>query len=159
MIKIELIATLSLGLITACSSVVPPEVSQGDITKQTLLTTEQSFSNNYQSYKVSEKDLALIKQWPNGIHFDIYFGSWCHDSEREVPKLLKLLQENKALSYRLIALNYRKTEPKGRAKAANVVFTPTVIVKKAGKELGRIIERPNVSLVADIEGFIKKHSN
>jgi hypothetical protein len=56
----------------------------------------------------------------------------------------------------LLALDYQKSEPNGRAKEANIKYTPTFIISLAEKEIGRIIERPKESLVGDISDMLKK---
>ena len=83
----------------------------------------------------------------------ILFGTWCHDSEREVPRLLKLLAASgvKEESISLIALDISKEEPEGRAKVLDVRFTPTFIFFSDGIELGQIVEQPSKSLFEDIK--------
>jgi hypothetical protein len=56
----------------------------------------------------------------------------------------------------LIALDIRKEEPEGRAKALDVRFTPTFIFLTGGTEMGRIVERPNVNLEHDIKAMLGK---
>ena len=47
-------------------------------------------------------------------------------------------------------------QPEGRARALGVRYTPTFIFLSGGSELGRIIERPKVSLQDDIERMLVK---
>ena len=84
------------------------------------------------------------------------FGTWCHDSEREVPRLLKILDALGVEDDRLmlIALDWDKREPLGRAREAGVEFTPTFVFYVDGREVGRIVERPEVSLEQDIERIV-----
>ena len=56
----------------------------------------------------------------------------------------------------LISLDIRKEEPEGRAKALDVRFTPTFIFLTGGTELGRIVEKPNVSLEHDIKIMLRQ---
>ena len=88
------------------------------------------------------------------------FGTWCHDSKREVPRMLRILDSagvgTEQIS--LIGVDINKTEPKGREKLYNLRNTPTLILLKNGKEVGRIIERPNVSLEADLIGLTTRSS-
>ena len=84
------------------------------------------------------------------------FGTWCHDSEREVPRLLKILDALGVGDERvtLIALDWDKREPRDRARDAGVKFTPTFIFYLDGSEAGRIVERPEVSLEQDIARIV-----
>ena len=128
------------------------ELPVGDITPDELLGAYPSFRGGYEAFAVEPLYL------PRDVSVLMFFGTWCHDSEREVPRLLKLLEaaglsEN---NLSLIALDYRKREPRGRAAKFNVRYTPTAVFMREGVEVGRIIERPNVSLHEDIKAMFAK---
>ena len=93
-------------------------------------------------------DLSIIRD----MDFVIMFGTWCHDSKREVPRMLRILDlagvSLEQIS--LIGVDINKEEPKGREKIYNLKNTPTLIFLKNGEEVGRIIERPKISLEADL---------
>lgn len=126
----------------------------GEINGEALLTHYQSFQTPYEQSSFSAQEIAVIEQWPDNVHVDVFFGTWCHDSQREVPKLLKILSYNQKVAYKLIALDYQKTEPSGLAAQKAIEFTPTIILYKNNKELGRIIERPRNSLITDMNALI-----
>ena len=120
----------------------------GDISQAELLERHKVFKRNYDAYEVT----AGIDGLPADLKVKILFGTWCHDSEREVPRMLKLLEASgvKQANISLIALDIRKEEPEGRAKAFGVKYTPTFIFFAGGRELGRIIERPVDNLTQDV---------
>lgn len=125
----------------------------GDISTDQLLNQSPLFAKEYASYQVDVEQVAALNQKLAGKAFNlnIYFGTWCHDSQREVPRMLKLLENNNNVEIKLIALDYQKQEPQGRAKGAGIKFTPTfVLVDNQGSELGRIIERPSKDLASDL---------
>ena len=124
----------------------------GDISQVELLERHEVFKRNYDAYEVT----AGIDGLPADLKVKILFGTWCHDSEREVPRMLKLLAASgvKEDNISLISLDIRKEEPEGRAKALAVRFTPTFIFFSDDAELGRIIERPVESLQADIAEMV-----
>ena len=97
----------------------------GEVDQKELLIKYKSFSRSYQTYTLETEQIMQVKRWPSNLKIDIYFATWCHDSEREVPRLLKTLQKNNQIEVLLLALDYQKSEPKGRAKQANVKYTPT----------------------------------
>ncbi len=97
-------------------------------------------------YKDSVKNLTIT----------IVFGSWCSDSQREVPKILKLL---KALDYpmdslKIIAVNRHKKVPEMDISDLYIEYVPTMIFFNGKYEVGRIIEQPGESLEADIASFL-----
>jgi len=126
----------------------------GEMSQQELFTQYKGFSTSYQEFEITPKQGEQVKQWPAELKIDVYFGTWCHDSQREVPRLLKILQANNQVDVLLIGLNYQKAEAQGRAQAAKVKYTPTFVVSLDGKEIGRIIERPENSLVDDISAML-----
>ena len=121
----------------------------GDISQAELLERHEVFKRNYDAYEVT----AGIDGLPADLKVKILFGTWCHDSEREVPRMLKLLAASgvKEENISLISLDIRKEEPEGRARALDVRFTPTFIFFIGGTELGRIVEQPSKSLLEDIK--------
>ena len=125
----------------------------GDISQAQLLARHEMFKRNYDAYQVT----AGIDGLPADLKVKILFGTWCHDSEREVPRMLKLLAASgvKEENISLISLDIRKEEPEGRAKALDVRFTPTFIFFSDGIELGRIVERPNGELQSDLRTLIR----
>ncbi len=82
---------------------------------------------------------ALAAHGP--VEVTVYFADWCHDSIRELPRLLALIepQTTRQLRLTLINLDQNKRDPAGRAAAAGVSRTPTIIVSRNGQELGRIV--------------------
>jgi thiol-disulfide isomerase/thioredoxin len=130
-------------------------IEEGDITIQYLLNNYSAFNLNYQAYKVKNKiGLSSIE----GLKVSILFGTWCHDSLREVPRMLRILEAEGILPNQvsLILLSLKKTEPNKRDKFFNIYKTPTFIFLMHDKEVGRIVERPLISLEADLNNIFKR---
>ena len=124
----------------------------GDISRQQLLGNYPEFARGHRTYSVGEMGFEL----PQDVTVTVFFGVWCHDSEREVPRLLRVLDalgvDDSAVT--LIALDTTKREPAGRALQHGVKFTPTFIFYIGGGEVGRIVERPESSLEQAIHGVL-----
>lgn len=131
------------------------DLSVGVITKQALLAQDKRFAEPYQQFLLTPQDVKTIKSWSSDIHIEVFFGTWCHDSQREVPRFLKIFTQNQQVPIKLFALDYQKSDPSGQAKIKGIVYTPTFIIYRGNKELGRIIERPKSSLVSDIDDLLK----
>lgn len=150
-------ALLSFTLLVSapgCTHSDNGDMALGSINTQQLLTNYTSFDDNFQSFTLSKEDINAIKTWPSDLRVEVFFGTWCHDSEREVPRFLKMLAHNPAINYQLIALDYQKVEPEGLTENKNIKFTPTFVIYHNEQEIGRVIERPEVSLVADISAML-----
>ncbi|MGD8376922.1 MAG: hypothetical protein PVF68_12330 [Acidobacteriota bacterium] len=115
------------------------------------------FEEGYDAY-VPNPDVtaALRAAGAAGVEVTVFFGTWCPDSRREVPRLLKLLQTLQFPKERLTlvavdnAEGRRKTSPGGEEKGMRVYRVPTIIVLRDGAEIGRIVEHPVRSLERDL---------
>jgi len=146
---------LSLLQLSACANTMEePTYSLGEIAQNQLFAQHQTFSKGYQQFSITEVETQQLAKWPDDLIIEVFFGTWCHDSEREVPRLLKVLASKPQIQVKLIALDYQKSDPKSLAQAKQIKFTPTFIVYKNNQEIGRIIERPKDSLVSDISVFL-----
>ena len=144
-----------LGALIACSSSIPIHATEssvylvGNMSVEHLLNQYPAFKSQYENYQVDDRvDLSGILD----MDIVIMFGVWCHDSEREVPRMLRILEEVGLSSQQisLIGVDIRKQEPKGREKIFNLKSTPTFIFFLKGEEVGRIIESPVSSLETDL---------
>ncbi len=84
-----------------------------------------------------------LRAAPPGAEVVVYLGVWCPDSRREVPRLWKAFdQAGGALPFSVayVGVDRQKRDPAGAAEAAGVRYVPTVVVRRAGHEVGRIVE-------------------
>lgn len=127
----------------------------GVIDSQTLLARFPQFKAQYLSYQPSALELQAIKHI-QGKRLVVLFGTWCHDSEREVPRLLKTLAlaNVKLASLQLLGVGPNKELPGADHQKFRLRYTPTFILFDAQQELGRIIERPQRTLAEDLEAML-----
>lgn len=88
-----------------------------------------------------------------GDRLEVYMGTWCSDSAREVPKLLKITQQmqqdhSTAIPIEFFALDKSKAAPADLIEGKNIEKVSTFIYYRGDEEIGRIVERP-VSLFED----------
>lgn len=120
----------------------------------------QWYSKEHDEYSMDTEAVAQLKKEKLNSHQIIVFiGTWCDDSHREFPRLMKILE---AANYpmdklSIIAVNRKKESPSGEEGLYNIQKVPTIIVKKYGRELGRIVENPKSGyLERDLLEIIKK---
>lgn len=120
----------------------------GNITITELFESYKEFEKSYDNYIPANFGEISIE----GLNVKIFFGTWCHDSKRELPRLLKIFKQIgiEDANIELIAVGTNKKEPQGRATKLNLVYTPTLIFFRGSQEIGRIIEKPVISLEKDI---------
>ena len=79
-------------------------------------------------------------------------GTWCSDSQREVPRFFKILDQL-AFNFNnitLIGVNRAKQADNTEVNELNIELVPTIIFFIDGKEIGRIIESPEENLEKDM---------
>ncbi|OUS23320.1 hypothetical protein A9Q98_15675 [Thalassotalea sp. 42_200_T64] len=144
------IVSVSVALLLAMQTAnAKGDTHLGLITKSQLIDNYEDFSENYRDYQPSEEELVAVEALPDNLNIKVFFGTWCHDSEREVPRLLQSFKKS-PVSIELYALDTHKSDPDGLAKANNIKYTPTIIVYQHDKEIMRIIERTENSFGEDI---------
>jgi thioredoxin 1 len=116
-----------------------------------LLTDYPKFKAYYDEYEPNITELekfALLKD----MDIVVFFGLWCHDSQREVSRLIKLIEQsgNQFNSVKLITLNIDKKVPDEYLAQFNVKYTPTIFLFKDSQILAEIIEKPKVTLAQDL---------
>ena len=142
-----------------CNSTEPPlaksEPFIGVISENQLIKQYPEFRAVYEQYQPSSAEIAAVQSL-SGKSLVVLFGTWCHDSEREVPRLLKLLDVSgvELQSLSLHGVNYNKQEPNDLHRKYDLRYTPTIILLQGEDELGRVIEKPVTSLGEDLAGFI-----
>lgn len=108
----------------------------------------------FESYNPDMSIVEKIKPLLDDISITIVMGSWCGDSQEQIPNFYKIISllnfdENKI---QLIAVDRKKhaREYDALVQSLNIELIPTFIFYKNGKELGRIIESPQETLETDI---------
>ena len=91
-------------------------------------------------------------------YIKVFMGTWCEDSQREVPALLKLLDmTNFDLNQlEIIAMTHDKDTPQGYEAGYDIEFIPTIMVYKDGAELNRIVEYTQETLEKDLKKIIQQ---
>jgi tetratricopeptide (TPR) repeat protein len=121
------------------------------------------FNKNYSDYTVDSATADQLKPVLNGKHFEIFMGTWCGDSKREVPRMFKVLEYAgvKPSQIKCIMVDNRDTSykqsPAHEEKDKNIHRVPDLVVYDGGKEINRIIESPVISLEKDLLSIAGKN--
>ncbi|MGB7392820.1 MAG: thioredoxin family protein [Pricia sp.] len=151
--KRTLVLLLLIGLFTGQAQ-ENEEMLLGKISLSDLQKGPYSdwFVSNFEKYKVKDAKAGNLKNLLEGVDIKIFMGTWCSDSQREVPRFYKIMN---ALGYpldgiELFALDREKTGPDNLEKGFDIQRVPTFIFYKDGEALGRIVEYPIESLETDM---------
>jgi thiol-disulfide isomerase/thioredoxin len=108
------------------------------------------FEQEYSAYGPDESMLNRIDL--EDVRVIVVLGLWCEDSQREVPRFLKIA-ENAAMS-RVTAeyhqVNREKFCSDPAIQALKVGYVPTLIFFRKEQEVGRIVESTEKSLEEDM---------
>lgn len=102
----------------------------------------------------SAQSLTAAMAKHGDLSFKVFFGTWCSDSQRDVPIFLSLVKHAAPLTLELIALDRTKIDDEKQTEFFQVKRIPSIIVLQHGKEIGRITEAPKVSVAADLAEII-----
>ncbi len=132
------------------------EMLVGELTKNDLYKHCSEFKENADDFIPDPKAVAAIKGIMDPISIIMFLGTWCGDSQRESPKVLKLLDaaKNSKISLTMYGVDTRKDDGAGLAKKYRIERVPTVIFLKGNKELGRIVESPKDTMEADFLAIV-----
>ena len=149
----KIIYLLTLSII-ACATNEKYVMNEGEVDLDYLFNSPNTswFQKNYESYIVDEVIQNEGFSKLNEYNIEIFMNTKCHDSEREVPRFLKILNtlnfSNENL--RIVLLNSEKKTIDGLEIGKDITNTPTIIFLKNSNEENRIVEFPYENLENDI---------
>ncbi len=100
----------------------------------------------------TETVIRLINNMAPEYDYIIVMGTWCPDSHREVPRMIRVLDAAgvPASKITIYAVDRKLKARHTPVKNLDIHNVPTLIVSKDGKEAGRIIESPKTSVENDL---------
>jgi hypothetical protein len=119
------------------------------------------YTKGYEAYKPDANITDSLKQSIKGYKFEIFLGTWCGDSKREVPRLMKILEtlNVKLSAITIIAVGNRDTlykqSPAHEESGKQITRVPHLNIYKNGNETGRITETPVTTWEKDMLGIIR----
>lgn len=159
-----MIRSLPLLLIIALACITPRATAQeggvrelvGAITLEQLLDQPGWFGEEFLTWAPNMTIAAELPARMKDVHLLCVLGTWCGDSRREVPRLLRLMQLTglDPATLTLYGVDRAKRSPDGEERRWGIERVPTIIVLRGETEIGRIIESPTRSLEADLLGIL-----
>ena len=133
------------------------EILIGYCTRDGLMSSPFSsyLKEGYAQYKPDVKVIKEIQPKIKGVTMTIIMGTWCSDSQEQVPKFFKILDKIhfSKKNIQLICVDSDKKAGDVDLVNYNIQKVPTFIVYKKGREIGRIVETPYASLEKDLLMF------
>lgn len=117
------------------------EIKESDLKQEPY---KEWYDAYYNLNPVSDEEIATLKPLLRDVKLITFMGTWCGDSQREVPAMFNILDRAKPANFthEMHAVNDMKDSKYGETEDMNVVYVPTFIFMKNGREIGRIVESP-----------------
>ncbi|WP_148041208.1 thioredoxin family protein [Rufibacter immobilis] len=115
------------------------------------------FHPAYLRYQPNQKIMDELQPLLENVTVKGYIGSWCLDSQRDLPRLFKVIDQARFPHSRLqlISLREDKSSLKGEEKGDSITAVPTFILYRDGKEVGRIVETAYPTLEMNMLTILK----
>jgi len=115
------------------------------------------FKDEYGKYKPDPDTVKQILPKLREVIITIIMGTWCSDSQEQVPRLFKILDaSNYQDAVTIICVDKDKKAGSIPLESMSLDKVPTIIFYRDNKELGRIVESPAGTLEKDMLAILSK---
>lgn len=131
------------------------EITENDLINSTY--TNRWFTPGKTQYVPHEASMKTIQENIGDYTIEVFMGTWCPDSQREIPRFYKILDEtdfNQSKNLKLYTLDHGMHSESGEEKGKNIIKVPTIIFYKDGKEVNRFVEHPRESITRDMAKIV-----
>lgn len=142
----------------------------GEVTRDDIAKNLSDWNSEYFDYTPDQRLKADLARYLKDVEIISVIGTWCGDCHREIPRLWRVLEEvgysvNKMKMYAVGSSRFTNDMPIPKdalnwsgitKKFYAVEAVPTIIFKRNGVELGRIVESPEITLEEDMLKIVKK---
>jgi hypothetical protein len=160
-VSISLTCLVLLSVVSCARKVMRSQIIErdnikmlyGSISKDQLYFDYPSWKVEEDSYRTFEPAIQELSTLSEKINIEIFIGTRCSDSEREVPRFFKVIEDAgivPLLTIDLWAVDRKKTLDSNLAQLRNIERVPTFIFYRDKQEIGRIIESPDELLEQDM---------
>ncbi|MCL1079604.1 thioredoxin [Parashewanella spongiae] len=117
-----------------------------------LLAELAKFPDFDGNYQVNLSVIEPLKQIQTPTEIVVIIGTWCPDCHRDIPRFNAIINAigNANIQVKYFGVDKQKVDVQGLAAQYEFSRLPTYIVKQQDSEIGRIIERPELTLEEDL---------
>jgi len=118
------------------------------------------YLNEYEDYQINGDAInKLMDIKKDDVKIKIVMGTWCPDSRREVPRMVRIFDiwRFPMAQVSFIGVDKTKHTSVSEYESLKIERVPTFIIYKNNVEAGRIIETPSTSLEQDIVNILTRN--
>ncbi|WP_185957210.1 TlpA family protein disulfide reductase [Gracilimonas mengyeensis] len=133
----------------------------GEVTKEQILKSDRIYEIYFNRYQPENEAVEYLQALQDSISIYVFWGSWCPESKKQVPRLIKTLDRagNENINAHYIGTDAQKKFPKEFLKKFDIKYIPTVMVLKSQLEVGRIDQKPNIPIEKALIQVLKKDNS
>ncbi len=138
----------------------PPEPPSllGEVSREQIEEAEPEWvAAGIEAELDAEAAQALAAVEP-GATIDVYLGTWCSDSQRELARFWRALDENFGdlpFEVAYVAVDRSDQRPPALLEDLDLRYVPTFIVRRDGREVGRMVEVSPNGIEHDLLGLLR----
>jgi thiol-disulfide isomerase/thioredoxin len=108
------------------------------------------------TYQPHPEVVSVLQEVVEDTEIILFHGAWCSDCRREVPRFMRILEvvNNPHFILNDYEVNRQKQDILSKFEEYGIKFVPTFVVMREGRELGRIVEKPQKSLEEDLAAIV-----
>lgn len=128
-------------------------VLTGRVSREQIEEAMPSWVGETVAAEIDEEAATALAAVEPGAEVTVVLGTWCSDSLREVPRFWRALDRVGGLvpfEVTYLAVDRAKQEPAELLAGLEVTHVPTFIVRRGGREVGRIVERSPGAIELDL---------
>jgi thiol-disulfide isomerase/thioredoxin len=118
----------------------------------------EKYDIEYPDYAPEPNALSDLQPLLKDKNIIVVLGTWCGDSREQLPHFLKTIDSSSFAEENItfICVDRAKETEDESLEGLNIDRVPTFIVYHNEKELGRIIEKPTISIEEDLVQILSK---
>lgn len=111
------------------------------------------FESGFSAFHVQSVDTTNKDTWK----VTIVAGTWCSDTQRELPKWVKILKERRIpqSNTQILLVDHAKSNPWFSPWSMDITNIPAIIFYKNGQEIGRLIEQTGNNTEHEIDSILR----
>jgi len=124
----------------------------GPLTREAILKDHPEWQEVVALYQPDSPAIDGLKVFNRPVQVEVFLGTWCPDSKAHVSEFFKVLDltDNALISATFIGIPRDKTQRSEYYQGKDIQKLPTFLVFVEGKEKGRIVEVPLISMEGDL---------
>jgi thiol-disulfide isomerase/thioredoxin len=154
---VAVVLGVMLGGVAAAQDAGGEKVLLGPLSVEQLIDLPDWFGRDFTGYTPAQVFLADMPDAMRDVEILCVLGTWCSDSRREVPRLIRIMQITglDPAKLKMVGADRNKMSPAGESAVYQIEKVPTFVFLRNGAEIGRIVETPRHSIERDMLAIIR----